>query len=548
MRYLLSVFIILIVSLYGSTESVCQQELTIPMRDGMKLAADIYLPIAGATQLPCIVIRAPNGRQEYSSLYAPLAKEGYAVLIQDTRSKQDPEGKTLPYLADGWGDLQDGFDTLQWLYNSPYCNGKIGTVGISAQGITQLLLAPTRPPGLVCQHIGVAAASVYDHAIFHGGQLLKHQVEGWLGYYAPHPSVLEDVLARSDVYWGYLDTMAKASQVNVPAVHHGGWYDTFLEGTIQGFLSRQHEGDVGARGMQKLVIGPWTHFWPLQQELGDFSVPEAGRNAPVDFSPQRWFAHYLKGTDNGAERIPTVTYYVMGPFDGSPSSGNVWRTADSWPPPADQTAFYLGKDHTLSEDNGSQSSLTFQYDPANPVPTLGGRNLIQKAGPIDQRPIEDRSDVLVFTSKPFESDMEITGPLWAEMMFSTDQSDTDIVVRVTDVYPDGRSILITDGVRRLSDSVEEGDLSDKHHVLVDLSSTSIVIAKGHCLRVSVSSSNYPRYDRNPNCLPSEDRKPPYPVAKNTVYLGGINASRIILPVIKPAKARATGGPAARKLR
>ncbi len=510
----------------------------VPMRDGTTLPTDIYLPNAEAKGLPCVLIRAPNGRKSHYKSFAPLAIEGYAVAIQDTRSHVDSEGKTMPYLSDGWGALQDGYDTVQWLATSLYTNGKVGTAGISAQGITQLLLAPSCPPNLICQHIGVAAASIYDQGMFPGGQLLKHQVEGWLGQYAPHPSVLQMVTRQIfyNDFWAQFDTSSVASRVQVPGLHHGGWYDTFCQGTIDSFCSRQHKGADGARGQQKMVIGPWTHWWHQSVALGDYTIPEAGRQAPVDFSLKRWFDHYLKGIDNGIDRIPAITYYVMGPFDGSSSSGNVWRSTDQWPPASTATDFFLTPDRKLSTNLPASGRLSFRYDPSDPSPTLGGRNLLLKAGPVDQRPIEERSDILIFTTDVLEEDVEVTGRILAKMLFASDQPDTDIVVRLTDVYPDGRSVLIADGVRRLADVVPRylslGKAAGPRVVEVDLWSTSIVFAKGHRIRVSVASSNFPRYAKNLNG--GKENEPPR-IAMNTLYTGHKHGSRIILPIISREK-------------
>ncbi len=533
------VFTLLWLSLLGTDEVPLVPHITveIPVRDGVKLPTDIYLPSENARGLPCILVRAPNGRKSHWALYAPLAKEGYAVAIQDTRSCLDPEGKSMPYMTDGWGQLQDGYDTVQWLATSPYTNGKIGTVGISAQGITQLLMAPSNPPNLVCQHVGVAAASIYDQALYAGGQLRKQQVEGWLGYYAPHPSVLQFVMVQHTYndFWKEYDTAKAADRVHVPAVHHGGWYDTFLQGTIDAFVSRQEHGGEGARGRQKMIIGPWTHWWPDSLALGDFIIPDLGQHPPVDYSPKRWFDYHLKGIENGIDDIPTVTYYVMGPFDGSPSSGNVWRIADTWPPKAKATPFFLAESGKLLESLPDTGKVAFQYDPANPTPTLGGRNLFLKAGPCDQRPIEGRSDVVVFSTEPLTKDVEVTGHVRAQILFASEQQDTDVVVRLSDVYPDGRSILIVDGIRRLGDVVPHdfavGKTQGPRQIDVDLWSTSIVFAKGHRIRISISSSNYPRYDKNPN-VPREMVGAEAPqVANNSVYFGGVHGSRIILPIV-----------------
>lgn len=515
--------------------------IEIPMRDGVCLPADIYLPSADAHQLPCILIRAPNGRNRHAEEYGFLVQHGYVLVIQSTRnSLETDDAISFPYLTDAWGALQDGYDTVQWLGKSPYTNGKIGTLGISALGISQLLLAPTAPSHLCCQHIGFAAASLYDHCIYPGGQLQKNQVEGWLGRYTKDPAALELVKNRPhfDWFWLQYDSTHVAEKVRVPALLFGGWYDTFLKGTLDAFISRQKNGGAGARGAQKLIVGPWTHYWPTSQMIGDFKVPENAQQPPIDMSPKAWFDFHLKGIENSVAQMPAVTYYVMGPLDGSPSSGNVWRSAEHWPVPAVATSFYLTADKRLVQTDVPQSEGVkgFMYNPAHPVPTIGGRNLFLEAGAKDQRPIESRDDVLVFTTAPLESDLEVTGNLLAKLYVSTDCKDTDIVVRLCDVYPDGKSILVSDGICRLASA--EGPLFSANgskmplEVDVDLWATSQLFAKGHCIRVSVTSSNYPKADKNLNISaldPSEDKPR---VAHNQVHFGGRYPSRILLPIVQ----------------
>jgi len=529
-------------SLLVSVESSPTTTVNIPMRDGKELIADIYLPEAEAEKLPCILLRSPAGRKANTWLhFAELAKSGYAVVIQDTRSAMDPEGKTVPYLSDGWGELQDGYDTVQWLAQSKWTNGQIGTLGFSALGITQLMLAPSAPPALKCQYIGVAASDLYHHAIFLGGQVLKDQVEGWLRWYAKDPSVHGYLCSQPfyNEFWSSFNTLAVAHRVQVPALHYGGWFDIFIQGTIDGFKERQEKGGIGAKGTQKLLIGPWVHFWPKNIILGDFEVPEIGRKPPVDVTPKRWFDHYLKGIPNKIDEIPPITYYVMGPFDGTPSTGNVWRHANSWPIPAQETPFYLTADQKLIPEiiPGLEKTYTYFYDPKNPVPTLGGRNLFLEAGPKDQRKNEQRSDVLVFTSEPMEEDLEVTGRITAKLFFSSDRSNTDVVVWLTDVYPDGRSILIADGIHSTGyhaclQNKTDRDPSIPNEVDIDLWSTSIVFAKGHSIRVAVSSSNYPRYEKNLNIGLIGNQIEQMEIAKNNIHVGPKMSSHLILPLVR----------------
>lgn len=533
-------FFIFIVQAFAAEELKPDLTIMIPMRDGTELPTDLYLPSPQARGLPCILLRSPAGRHVYCKDFAKLAQEGYVVAIQETRSALDPEGKTFPFVSDGWGKLQDGYDTVEWLAQSPYTNGKIGTWGPSALGITQLLMAPARPPHLKCQYILVAAGSIYHHALFPGGQLLKNQAEGWLGLYARDSGVQSYVCQRPfyNEFWKQLDSLEMAQHVRVPGMHVGGWYDTFLQGTLTSFASRQYQGGEGARGQQKLIIGPWTHLWPLSDQFGDFEVPKVGRNPPVDISPKRWFDHYLKGIPQRLEEVPAVTYYVMGPFDGSPSSGNVWRSSSIWPVPAAETAFYLTSDFRLDTKQPSvEGKASYQYDPRNVIPTLGGRNLFLESGPKDQRSIENRSDILVFTTDPLTEDVEVTGPISTTLFFKTNQPDTDLVLRLSDVYPDGRSILISEGGYRLGVMCYQ---TEKNHsqadqiyeIKIDLWATSIVFAKGHAIRLSVSSSNYPRIEKNMNIGLLNNHTGKFNLAHNVIYMGEKYPSRLFLPIIQ----------------
>ncbi|MCB1118916.1 MAG: CocE/NonD family hydrolase, partial [Chlamydiia bacterium] len=388
--------------------------VNIPMRDGTKLPADLYFPPNQQEQLPCILVRSPAGRQaEPAKQYIPFANKGYLVVIQETRSSLDSEGKTLPYISDGWGEQQDGYDTVEWLAHVPYTNGRVGTLGPSALGMAQMMLAPTAPPSLKCQYICNAAPSLYHYAIFAGGQFLQHQVEGWLSLYARDPLVLNTIANQPyyNDFWQQFNTLAQANKVSTPAVHEGGWYDMFVQGTIDGFCAWQHEGGEGARKQQKLIIGPWSHFWPYHRKIGDYLVPHNGEKPPIPLSMESWLAHHLKGEPLDLDTIPPITSYVMGPFDGSPSGGNIWRHADSWPLPYRETPLYLCRDRSLNFLSTPKKNLSICYlhDPNNPVPTHGGRNLFIESGPLDQRMIEERDDVIVFTSPPLEEEIEITG-------------------------------------------------------------------------------------------------------------------------------------------
>lgn len=492
------------------------QTIEVPMRDGTKLATDLYLPSPEARHLPCILVRSPSGRrQPYFAPICQLAQAGYVVAIQDTRSATDPLGATMPFLADGWGEQQDGYDAIEWLADSHWTNGRIGTMGASAMGITQFLVAPTQPKGLKCQHIGTAAAVPYHHIAYGGGRLNKNTVEGWLREHADHPSVLQKILDENEdgPFWEQLNCALVGDRVTTPAVQWTGWYDLFLQGTIDGFKVRQEKGEVAACGRQRLVIGPWGHFWPMDNSLGDFEVPEAARNMPLGLGALEWFDHYLKN-DACSDPHPAVTYYVMGPFDEKETVGHLWKTAEHWPVPSTPTELFLSSEGTLAACPTGAQTLCLEHHPDSPIPTVGGRNLFLASGPKDQRCIEERDDVHVFTSAVLEQDVEVTGQLGATLYVEGTGRDVDVAVRLTDVYPDGRSILLADGLSRVGTEV------GVKRVDVDLMATSVLIPKGHRMRVLVCTSNYPRYD-----VPKE-------AATAQLHFGAeACASKIVLPVV-----------------
>lgn len=504
----------------------------IPMRDGVSLPADLYLPYPEAIGLPCILARTPYGRALHTKEYTPLALDGYAVVVQDMRCSLDAEGKTFPYFTDAWGGLQDGYDTVEWLAKEPFTNGKIATTGVSARGIAQNMLAPCAPPHLVCQHIGFSPSSLYE-ALYQGGVLQKNLVEGWFSRYASNPAILKFIQGHSHAhtFWSQYDSAAAANLIESPALHYGGWYDLFLQGTLRSFTTRQNQGGLKAKDKQTLVIGPWTHHWNDGKDKGPTIWPEQANHPPINISLSKWMQTHLK--DQPAPPIPAVTYYVMGPLDDIQASntGHTWKQSNAWPVPAERQNWKLQPKGVLTKGNEQRNDQTdegieFVFSPENPVPTIGGRNLFLPSGPLDQRDIEKRDDVLLFTSEPLTEDTEVTGPLEAILFCTSDAPVMDVAVRLTDVYPDGRSLLISEGLTRVV--LEKGACSEQkpHEVNIDLWATSQLFAKGHRIRVSVSASHFPKYD-----LPPGDK-----VAHHRLFYGPNTPSRVILPVVMPSPA------------
>ena len=472
------------------------------MRDGVRLATDIYRP-KGKVRVPALLIRTPYGRESMATPLLPfLGGKGIALVVQDTRGRHDSEGISSIFLD----DPIDGYETVEWLAAQPWCNGKVGTAGISAMGITQYVMHKQPPPHLTCQNVMAAPESIYHTIVYQGGAVRRALFYGWvLGLDYPM-QVMQLILAQVDYndLWGLMDISDDYDNVNVPIMHMAGWYDLYLPGNLNAFMGIQEQGGPNAKGKQRLVIGPWTHggFLSLRgTNQGDLEYPT---NSAYDISKViGWFQECLHGKDKGFMSGPTVRYYVMGDPEDPNAPGNEWRTADTWPVPAMLTPYYLHADGGLSTTAPASvdSGLTITDDPFNPVPTLGSRAHAEQRHPVDLRPIEERDDVLVFTTPPLEKPMEITGDITAVLYFTTDVVDTDFAVRVSDVYPDGRSMQVTDGIARASHRV-----SDRYRVpitpgepvemKVDVWPTSIIFNKGHSIRIVISATNFPRFDIN----------------------------------------------------
>ena len=517
-----------------------KQTVQIAMRDGVHLATDIYLP-AGEGPFPVVFSRTPYGRLKANEGAANFAAAGYVAVVQDMRGRFDSEGENLPFLGCGWGEHQDGVDTIEWIKKQKWSNGKIGTIGGSAGGITQNLLAGAVPDGLKAQYLSVAAASLYSDVSYVGGAFRKADTENWLNHNQFDPRALEIIRSHPnyDDYWRKFDTTLKFTQMNVPAVHIGGWFDMFAQATINEFVGRQHSGADGARGAQKLIMGPWTHGIG-KMPAGEMTFPTS--KVPEQYSSGRWFEHYLSGADNGVEKEPAVAYYVMGDVSTPGAPGNEWRYADDWPIAAKETAAYFTSDGQLTfqkPTGGGDARVKFTFDPLNPCPSVGGNNLTIPRGPMNQNKIETRGDVALFTSAPLTEPIEVTGRVKTKMFVASSAVDTDLSVRLCDVHPDGKSYLIAEGILRLRyrNSFEKPELltpGKMEEVTVDCWSTSIIFNKGHRIRVTVTSSNFPRFDLNPGTGQPWTDSGPKVMQMNVIYCNALQPSQIVLPVVSPA--------------
>jgi putative CocE/NonD family hydrolase len=509
----------------------------LPMRDGVKLATDVHKP-EGTSPLPVILGRTPYNKNSLDGIGPEAIKRGFIFVAQDCRGRFASEGENLPFNLDG----PDGFDTLEWIAKQPWCNGKIGTWGGSAGAITQFQMITSGTDKISSQHLTVGAPNLYD-VIYINGVFRKALVEDWLRGAQWSSNALPRWVSHPiyDDYWRERDASRQYEHVNAPAMHIGGYWDIFAQATIDAFVGYQEKGGPKARGKQRLVLGPWTHG-VLQDKAGELIFPN-GKNPPGDLQDAwKWFDLTLKSNTSNLHVEPAVTYYVIGDVNDPKAPGNVWRTAEQWPPvKANPTSYFFRADRTLSKSEPATTDpvadpLTYIYDPSNPVPTVGGTQLTIPAGPMDQKIVEERPDVLVFTSAPLTNPIEVTGRVRARIWVSADVPDTDFIARLCDVYPDGRSFNLCEGAirARFRDGRDKETFIEpgKPFALeIDLWSTSVIFNTGHRMRLQIASSSAPGYDPNPNTgaglrANSETHK-----ANIKLYLDSRHPSQLVLPVV-----------------
>ncbi|UCF66747.1 MAG: CocE/NonD family hydrolase [Acidobacteriota bacterium] len=517
----------------------------ITMRDGItELATDVWLPSRrSGMSWPTLLNRTPYGRGDPPRR---LILGDYAVVIQNTRGRNDSDGIDDVFDDDGWLENQDGYDTVEWIAAQGWCNGRVGTFGGSAHGITQYLVAGAAPPSLVCAVAEIASGNPYQDMAYPGGEFRKHLVETWLANQGSSHK-LDEYFAHpnEDAYWDDRNLLLRANQVVIPILHIGGWYDIFTQGTLDAFRILHERGGPGARRNQKLIIGPWVHGLYVSPFQGELWYPTQSLLLDYEQAIIRWYDFWMKGNETGIMDEPPARAYVMGPGlpEASTAPGNFWRTSDSWPPPATPTPFYLQPGGVLTDSpppsEGGESS--FLSDPANPVPTRGGNNLYEDigVGPFDQRPVDDiRADVLVWQTAPLSEPIEASGPIRFVLYASSDRPDTDWVVKLEDVYPDGRAMLVTDLilVGRHRVSLREEDLLGSGVVYqfeVKLWDTSITFPAGHRIRVALASSNYPRFEINPQTGEPFHQHTHQEVATNRIQHHASAPSHLELSVVDP---------------
>jgi predicted acyl esterase len=387
--------------------------------DGTLLATHVYRSF-GDGPWPVVLIRTPYDKDSLWEVGLALALLGYAAVIQDTRGRFDSSGVDTVFRD----DAEDGRATLDWITEQEWCNGNIGTFGGSAFAITQYLLAPGADAALRSIMPVVATPDLYHHAFVQGGAVREALAYNWLedqGSLYMFDEILDHRF--KDEWWDPVEVIAHSEQVTAAGLHVGGWFDIFGQGTLNAFTELQHRGGSGAEGRQYLVMGPWSHGSLGEREVGELRFPSNAELDPLDLVVP-WFGHTLKGRRNEVENWPAVQVYLMGAADEPEAPGNQWLELDEWPPTARREHLHLDADGRLSEIVAADGELELVIDPDDPVPSLGGANLhpglevddrVMGDGPHDQRPVEQRADVLTFTTGVLHQPLTVMGPVSATL-------------------------------------------------------------------------------------------------------------------------------------
>jgi putative CocE/NonD family hydrolase len=570
---------------FGAADDVViQKNQPAAMRDGVVLRADVYRPRAGGPY-PVLLQRTPYSKndEEAAKRFSAIAARGYIVVVQDTRGRYMSDGVAVPH-----DEAQDGYDSVQWAAGLPGSNGQVGMFGGSYLATTQLEAATTQPPALKALFPASSYARRHD-MVFQGGAFYLSDGLSWnLGqaidvrrrvftptvdrdgpigldadqrqmlrntwyWHLPLKSFNELDLRRfapgyfqmldhpsMDGFWDPADIQKRHGNFLVPAFHLTGWYDTLLTGTLRNFTGlRANAANEIARKNQRLIVGPWTHARPTlaSTAIGDVSYgPNAGFDA--EGAMLAWFDYWLKDGVKTALTSAPIRLFVMG--------ANEWRDEQEWPlARARQTAYYLssaGRANTLNGNGVLDTALPpasspadrYTYDPAKPVPTgvSGGYSRT----PADQRTVEARDDVLVYTSAPLTEDVEVTGPLAATLSIASSARDTDFTARLVDVFPDGTARALADGILRVR--YRNGPAApvllspgEPTEITIDLGATSNLFKAGHRIRLEVSSSNFPRFDRNPNTGGTFGEDRDVQKAEQRILHDAAHPSRLLLPVV-----------------
>ena len=547
-----------------------QKNIEITMRDGTILRHNMTRPDIDG-KFPVLLERTPYNKEGGSEngVGSPefFAARGYVVIIQDVRGRFASDGDFYPFKDDGNGSNKDGYDTVEWLANQDWSTGKIGTIGGSYSGATQYRNAISNPPNVKAMFVRESSADYSEEWVYRGGAFelgfnfgwahgvtlsnlnhlvtdekheeaekmlteVKNNIDDWHKKTPLFPTQFFDGLSDwyndwlenpppSD-YWNEFDMSDHFGNIDIPIYHLGGWFDVFLNGTLKFYqgVSKNGKSDK-AKQNQRLIVGPWVHG-PTNIDnrfAGEFDF---GPDAALDFNELRlpWFDFWLKGKNNGIDETKKINFFVMGK--------NEWKQADEWPlKNTTYTKYYFNKklngeikslySGTLSDKKEIENSqLSFTNNLNNPVPSLGGNTLSIPNGVFEHSSVDKQC--ITFSTNPLENELEVTGPVSAEIYVNSDQENSDWVVRLCDVDQSGYSRLVCDGIFR--SHATSGEIQK---IKIDMWATSNMFLKGHRLRISVTSSCFPRFDRALNNGSEE--------SKNNILCGGSNASYITLPII-----------------
>jgi putative CocE/NonD family hydrolase len=567
------------------------KNVMVAMRDGIRLATDVYRPVGlDQDRLPVVLLRLPYDKETYSGgAIGParfFAGQGYAVVVQDTRGKFQSEGDYLVSAA----DRLDGYDTVDWAARQTWSNGRVGTFGCSYLGENQTQLAAMRHPAHMAAiplaaggSVGTAGGRYGYFGIYEGGVFGLSAAFGWFRTAgqkqpggAPPPAIevgaalrelptiglmerygppdretdWEEFLSEplTSEWWNGLGYLRDDDRFDTPALHVNSWYDLGAAETLQQWRLMQDNAESGrTRDHQYVILSPTSHC-QSERATAHTVVGEIDfGDARLDYWSiyLRWFDHWLRGEENGVTAMPKVQYYTMG--------RNEWGSSNDWPIPDTRfTRMYLhsaGHANSRLGDGGlseqppaTEPADRFSYDPADPVPSRGGSvcctgNPLDQPGAFDQSDIELREDVLVYTSGAVGSEgLEITGPVSAVLHVSSSARDTDFTIKLLDVYPDGRSINVVEGIRRARfrngyETTEFMEPGQTYRVEIDLHAVSYWFQPGHRLRVEVSSSNFPRFERNLNTGGNNFDETEWVVAENVIHHSAVAPSHLVLPVV-----------------
>jgi len=533
------------------------RNIMVSMRDGILLATDIYKPL-GDSALPVLVARTPYNKDGFlsSNEIASFVDAGYIVTVQDVRGRFSSEGDFYPYIF----EVDDALDFYEWLLKQPWCDGRLATFGGSYLGGTQTLPARKSHPAVKAMVPEITFDDQFGNCIYQGGAKVMHDLVWTVGSIIPEmlrragataqlPSLIDalkeipianhseikkwgtyyhDWLTNSVAceYWDNVSPHTGYDGMKMPALNISGWYDIFLQSTLNNFTEMKKRNKDA-----RLIMGPWTHM-NYSGHFPELSFGDEGSATFIDLTKIKidWFDRHVKGKDkpNGSP----VKIFVMG--------FNKWRDEEDFPlPDTKYHSYYLQKDGKLSSEKiHSDTYDSFRYDPMNPVPTVGGGVILpgeNSSGPRDQSMLDGRDDILTYCTDVLEKPVEVIGRISLNLVAESDCFDTDFTAKLIDVYPDGRAILLTDGIlrARFYKSFREPTLlkpGEIYEFTIDVGGTANVFLSGHRIRLDISSSNFPKYNRNSNTGGEIARETAemYKVANNKIY----HTSRLVLPLIE----------------